>query len=98
MTEECTFDDFYAQPIWDADQFQRKKILEIGSGEGYVTTTYLTEAESILAIDKNQEYLDELQKDWPERDSATLNILHGDIKIIDLPKNTFDVAIFSSSL
>jgi predicted RNA methylase len=87
-------------PFADQISFDGKDVLEVGSGSGGFTLKYLAGANSILAIDPDSEAMAELQAQWraQSKDNAKINFLCESITDVSLPRNSFDIGIFSRSL
>ncbi len=77
---------------------RRKRILEIGCGDGRLTFQYATKASSILAIDPDGSSIDEAAAERDARGIDNIDFRVGSIE--GLPRNgaPFDVALFSWSL
>lgn len=88
----------YEDPVISRINFAGKDVIEIGCGTGGFTLEYLKQANSILGIDLDSEAIDYLKAEW----SKQLQNDRGDFRLGDivdflLPKEAFDIAIFSDS-
>jgi predicted RNA methylase len=78
--------------------FDGKDVLEIGSGYGDFTLTYLVGAGSLLCIEPDEEAVESLKLDcatWPR--PGRVRVLKGKIEDVTLPAEAFDVAVFCHS-
>jgi 2-polyprenyl-3-methyl-5-hydroxy-6-metoxy-1,4-benzoquinol methylase len=85
-------------PVINRNEFVGKDVIEIGCGAGAFTLEYLTQANSILGIDKDGEAIDSLKAEWFKQfqdDRGDFRL--GDVVDFPLPKETFDIAVFSDS-
>jgi ubiquinone/menaquinone biosynthesis C-methylase UbiE len=73
--------------------FRGRRVLEIGCGDGRVTSLYAGSAASVVAIDPKAESIDALRVKFPGVDARAIGIAD-----LDLPSRSIDVAIFSWSL
>ena len=98
MTEEPVFDESFQDLVISRSNFDGKDVLEIGCGYGGFTFEYLTGANFLLGIDPDSEAIDYLKAQWadplPDR-SADFQV--GNIVDFLLPRESFDIAIFSHS-
>lgn len=98
MTEETSLAYQYKDPIISRVNFDDKDILEVGCGTGAFTLQHLTGASSILGIDRDSEAIDYLKTQRTEfPTNSRVDFLAGDIVDFPLPKEAFDIAIFSHS-
>lgn len=77
---------------------RRKRILEIGCGDGRLTFQYARRAASVLAIDPDRPSIDEAVFQQRERGPSTIDFRVGSIERLAAPGAPFDVALFSWSL
>ena len=98
MTKETSLADQDEDPIISRIDFDDKDVLEVGCGTGGFTLRHLTGANSILGIDPDSEAIDYLKTRRAEfPTNSRIDFLVGDIVDFPLPKESFDVAIFSHS-
>ncbi len=78
--------------------FDGQNILEIGCGSGVFTLKHCQHAKSILGIDTNSAAIELLKNDWPTplRNDRFL-FKTADIREITIPKEYYDIAVFSKS-
>lgn len=86
--------------IHELVDFSGKAVLEVGCGDGRMTWRYAEQAASVLALDTNQEKIEQAIKNTPESVRAKVRFLMADINDVELelPIETFEVAILSHSL
>lgn len=98
MTESLSSDDLYEEPVISRINFDGKDVLEIGCGTGRFTLGYLTRANSILGIDPDSKAIDCLKAQWPgSLKNGLIDFRPGNIVEFSLPKEAFDVVVFSHS-
>jgi len=73
--------------------FLNCRVLEIGCGDGRLTSRYAHRAASIIAIDPDSEAVAELATALPGVDTRAVSIQE-----LSLPPSSVDVALFSWSL
>ena len=78
--------------------FSGKTVLEIGCGDGRLTSRYADQAASVLAIDPNEEKIGRAIESAPEAFGTKVRFLVADITTVELPDQIFDVAILAHSL
>ena len=78
--------------------FRRKRVLEVGCGDGRLTLQYAAAAASVLAIDPDPQSIDEAL--WQQDAGGIHNVDFHVGSIEGLPEEgaPFDVALFSWSL
>lgn len=72
-----------------------KTVFDGGAGTGYLTLPLAKEAEKVIAFDQSQKMLDLIQERAAQEQLTTITSMSGDIKAIDLPDSSVDVAIVS---
>ena len=98
MTQHSPPDDVYEDPVIDQIDFAGKDVLEIGCGTGSFTLEYLTQANSVLGIDRDIEAIDYLKAHWPKPlQDNLIDFRPGDVVDLQLSKEAFDIAVFSHS-
>ena len=83
--------------LLDLLNFDNKEIIDIGFGTGWLEEKYLLSAKSILALDKNAEAVEQMQRCWPV-DAPTANFLIADIITYNPQPSSADIALFLDSL
>lgn len=80
--------------------FNGKRVLEIGSGDGRMTWYYAQRAISVLAIDPNKDVIDRALEKQPANVHAQVDFLQTTIEDLVVPPGEpgFDVAMFTRSL
>ncbi|HEU4785504.1 MAG TPA: class I SAM-dependent methyltransferase [Ktedonobacterales bacterium] len=84
--------------IHDLIDFTGKDVLEIGCGEGRLTRRFASRARSVLAVDLDTESIALASAQLPESLRSAVRFQVADIAALELPSETFDVAILSWSL
>lgn len=98
MTGDSTLDSLYEDPVISSINFDGKDVLEIGCGTGGFTLEYLTRANSILGIDPASEAIDRLKAQWPRSlQNSLIDFRPANIVDFPLPRQAFDIAVFSHS-
>jgi SAM-dependent methyltransferase len=77
--------------------FNDAKVLEVGCGDGRLTGQYAQYADSIMALDPNQEAVEQARKSAPKELQSRIDFHEADITTFNLPQAAFDVAILSRS-
>lgn len=74
------------------------RVLEIGCGNGRLTWRYGSHARAILAVDPDEEALEEARESVPSDLSPRLSLSAAEAEDLPLPPGSFDVALFAWSL
>ena len=77
---------------------RRKRVLEVGCGDGRLTFQYAPIASSVLAIDPDRPSIDEAAAEQHRRGFANVDFQVGSIEGLAARGAPFDVALFSWSL
>jgi ubiquinone/menaquinone biosynthesis C-methylase UbiE len=78
--------------------FDARRVLEIGCGDGRMTFWYADEAASVFAIDPEEELIDLAVAAIPRDLRGRVRFEAADAAEVDLPEKEFDLALFSWSL
>lgn len=80
--------------------FSGKTVLEVGCGDGRMTWRYAEQAASVLALDTNEEEIQQANRNTPAALRSKVRFMVADITDpeLDLPDDAFEVAILSQSL
>lgn len=78
--------------------FRRKRVLEIGCGDGRLTFQYAPLASSVMAIDPDRASIDEAAFQQEERGIDNVDFRVGSIERLPDGGQPFDLALFSWSL
>lgn len=76
-------------------ELKGKTIFDGGAGTGYLTLPLAKQAEKVIAFDQSQKMLDLIQERAAKEQLTNITNMTGDIKAIDLPDSSVDVAIVS---
>ena len=74
------------------------RVLELGCGDGRLTFRYAATAESVLAVDPEEERIAEALTARPPELAERVSFVASGAAEVDAPRRSFDVALFSSSL
>jgi ubiquinone/menaquinone biosynthesis C-methylase UbiE len=91
-------DGFETRLIERFVSLRRKRVLEIGCGDGRLTFQYASRASSVLAIDPDRSSIDEAVFQQRAVGSSNVEFRLGSIERLPAPGAPFDVALFSWSL
>ncbi|MEX2102792.1 MAG: class I SAM-dependent methyltransferase [Gaiellaceae bacterium] len=75
-----------------------KRVLEIGAGDGRLTWRIAAGTASVLAIDSDEERIEQARADLPGELSERVDFRVMDAVELDVPRRSFDVALLSWSL
>ena len=78
--------------------FQDKRVLEIGCGEGRLTWQYAKEAQSVIAVDLDHDSLRVAKVDGPSNLEKQIYLACVDSEYLPFSKEKFDIAILAWSL
>jgi len=91
-------DGFECRLIERFVSLRRKRVLEIGCGEGRLTLQYAASASSVLAFDPDPLSIDEATWQQQARGMHNIDFRVGSIEGLAERGESFDVALFSWSL
>ena len=74
------------------------RILEVGSGDGYLTWRFAATAQTVIGTDANADWLAETVRDQPARLQNRVKFTQSQAEALPFPSQSFDLVIFSSSL
>lgn len=74
------------------------RVLELGCGDGRLTFRFAHAAESVLAVDPDAEKIDAARASLPADLSEIVTFAVAGAAEIDVPRRSFDLALFSWSL
>jgi ubiquinone/menaquinone biosynthesis C-methylase UbiE len=78
--------------------FRGKRVLEVGAGEGRLTWRFATETASVLAIDPDEERIEQGRAELPASLAERVQLEAMDAIELDVPRQSFDLALLSWSL
>ena len=86
--------------LFEMEDFDGKRVLEIGSGDGRFTWLYADQAAYVTAVEPFEQSFEQAKNDLPQELEGTVEFLNMDF--LDFAASTeegkFDTAIFSWSL
>ena len=74
------------------------RVLELGCGNGRLTFRYAANAASVLAVDPDTERIKEARETVPSELADTVTLAVSSAEEVDAVHQSFDLALFSSSL
>jgi ubiquinone/menaquinone biosynthesis C-methylase UbiE len=78
--------------------FRGARVLEIGAGEGRLTTGFAADAASVLAIDPDADSIAEARRTLAAELREKVSFRVASVAELDVPKASFDLVLFSWSL
>lgn len=78
--------------------FQGRRVLEMGCGEGRLTRGIAADAASVTAFDPDEERVREARASFPSDLLDRVAFQVGAAESIELPRHSFDLVVFSWSL
>ena len=91
-------EDTETQALHVYTDFNGKRVLEIGCGDGRVTWRYADRAAYILAIDPKAEDIEIALQDCPAELRDTIEFRVARLEDLEIPAEKFDLALLSWSL
>ena len=74
------------------------RVLELGCGDGRLTFRYADAAASVLAVDPDQDQIDSAPAALPPHLADRVSFAAVGATEVDVPRRSFDLALFSWSL
>ena len=74
------------------------RVLELGCGDGRMTFRYARDAASVLAVDLDEERIEKGRAALKPESAGTITFVVAGAADVDAPRESFDLALFSSSL
>jgi ubiquinone/menaquinone biosynthesis C-methylase UbiE len=87
-----------ARALAELADFDGKRVLEIGCGDGRMTFLYADKAREVLGVDVEEESIREAQAAVPDRLADRVEFRVADAEALDVPRQRFDIAFLSWSL
>lgn len=84
--------------INDLVDFDGLRVLEVGCGDGRMTWRFAERAASVLALDVDEEKIEEAKQSTPAHLASIVRFETTDITQTQLPPDSFDSAVLSYSL
>lgn len=79
-------------------EFDGKRVLEIGCGDGRLTWLYAEQAAEVLGVDPEEESIREARAALPDQLADRVEFRVADARALDVPRERFDIAFLSWSL
>ena len=74
------------------------RVLEVGAGEGRLTWRFAGETASVFAIDADEERIAQAREELPAELAERVRLEVMDAVELEIPKQSFDIALLSWSL
>lgn len=87
-----------ARALAELADFDGKRVLEIGCGDGRMTWLYAEQAAGVLGVDPEEEAILEARAALPDRLKDRVEFRVADAQSLDVPRQRFDIAFLSWSL
>jgi len=91
-------DEVEQRTIHGLTNFRDKDVVEIGCGDGRMTWLYAHHAKSVLALDIEEEEITAAIEATPDELKSKVTFKVADVVTDELPKDAYDLALFSHSL
>ncbi len=78
--------------------FDGKRVLEIGCGDGRLTWLYAEQAAEVLGVDTEEESIGKRAPRCPTSSADRVEFRVADAQALDVPRQRFDIAFLSWSL
>lgn len=92
------FENRYASSMIDEIDFQNKVVLEVGFGNGWLINERWKEVQAMTAVENSLELVDKAKERWADTPVADkVAFIHGDMGMLLLPENVYDIVVFSQS-
>jgi ubiquinone/menaquinone biosynthesis C-methylase UbiE len=78
--------------------FDGKRVLEIGCGDGRLTWLYAERAAEVLGVDTEEDWIREARAALPDQLKDRVEFRVADVQALDVPRQRFDIAFLSWSL
>jgi ubiquinone/menaquinone biosynthesis C-methylase UbiE len=78
--------------------FEGKRVLEIGCGEGRMTWLYADDAAEVLGVDPDEESIRAARVSLPDQLKDRVEFRVAEAESLDVPRPRFDIAFLSWSL
>ena len=87
-----------ARVLAELADFEGKRVLEIGCGDGRMTWLYAEQAREVLGVDSDEEAIRDARTALPDRLADRVEFRVADAQALDVPRQRFDIAFLSWSL
>ena len=87
-----------ARVLAELADFDAKRVLEIGCGDGRLTWLYAEQAKEVLGVDSDEEAIRDARAALPDRLADRVEFRVADAEALDVPRQRFDIAFLSWSL
>jgi ubiquinone/menaquinone biosynthesis C-methylase UbiE len=87
-----------ARALAKVADFDCKRVLEIGCGDGRMTWLYAEQTTGVLGVDPDEESIREARAALPDQLKDLVEFRVADAQSLDVPRQRFDIAFLSWSL
>ena len=87
-----------ARVLAELADFENKRVLEIGCGDGRMTWLYANQARAVLGVDSDDDAIRDAHAALPDRLADRVEFRVADAQALDVPRQRFDIAFLSWSL
>jgi ubiquinone/menaquinone biosynthesis C-methylase UbiE len=87
-----------ARALAELGDFDGKRVLEIGCGDGRMTWLYAERAAEVLGVDTDEESIREARHALRDQLKDRVEFRVADVQALNVPRQRFDIAFLSWSL
>ena len=87
-----------ARALAELADFDGKRVLELGCGDGRLTWLYAGQAAEVLGVDPDEESIRNARAALPDQLADRVEFRVADAQALDVPRQRFDIAFLSWSL
>lgn len=87
-----------ARALAELGDFEGKRVLEIGCGDGRLTWLFAEQAAEVLGVDTEEESIRQAHEALPDQLRDRVEFRVADVQALDVPRQRFDIAFLSWSL
>ncbi len=92
------FENRYASSMIDAIEFEGKRVLEVGFGNGWLINEKWQQVKAMTVVENSREFVDRATERWAGTPVAEkVTFIHGDMGVLLLPEHAYDLVVFSHS-
>jgi ubiquinone/menaquinone biosynthesis C-methylase UbiE len=91
-------DGTHLRVLRELADFRGARVLEIGAGEGRLTTGFAWDAASVLAVDPDEASIAEAERTLATDLRERVSFRVASAGEVDVPRTSFDIVLFSWSL
>jgi protein-L-isoaspartate O-methyltransferase len=92
------FENRYASSMLDELDFEDKRVLEVGFGNGWLINDKWQQVRAMTAVEDSLELVEKATDRWADTPVAEkVTFVHGDMGVLLLPEHAYDLVVFSHS-